>query len=147
MVRVAQLGIALGALGAMLAFMGLFPGVTGLAPTAGIGIVQIFAILLGFSLLIAGALIYVKFTFYSASSSNLAQQIGTRLAMTGLVMAAMTGMADVLGFGSHGSTLNGTILLGPLQAVGMLVSYAVSSLGVLIYAVAGRPETDETLEP
>ena len=34
MPRVAQFGIALGALGAVLTFMGLFPGVTGLKPAA-----------------------------------------------------------------------------------------------------------------
>lgn len=143
MVRVSQLGIALGALGAMLAFMGLFPGVTGLAPTPGIGIVQIFAILIGFGLLITGALIYVKFTFYATSLSNLIQQIGTRLSWTGLVMAAMTGLADVLGFGSHPNIANGGILLGPLQGVGIILSYVVSSIGILVYAVGGSPETDE----
>ena len=55
MARIAQFGIALGALGTMLTFMGLFPGVTGLPPASGIGIVQSVTILIGFVLLIAGA--------------------------------------------------------------------------------------------
>jgi len=143
MVRVSQLGIAVGALGAMLAFMGVFPAVTGLPPTVGVGIVQIFAILLGFSLLIFGALLYVKFTFYANSHSNLGQQIGTRLAMTGLVMAAMASLADVLGFGSHTNTAESVILMGPLQAIGMIFSYVISSIGVLVYAVAGSPTLEE----
>src|SRR5687768_13116554 len=89
MARAAQLGIALASLGAILALMGLFPGVTGISPTESIGIAQIISILFGFALLILGALAYVKFTFYSRTPSNLVQQIGIRLSLSGLVFAAL----------------------------------------------------------
>jgi hypothetical protein len=88
-------------------------------------------------MLIIGALIYVKFTFYVGRQSNLAQQIGIRLALTGLVFAGLAGMADVLGFGSHLRSQNSDILLGPLQAIGLIGSFLISSLGVMIYAIAG----------
>lgn len=142
MPRIAQFGIALGALGLMIAFMGLFPGVTGIQPTSGIGIVQIFGILIGFGLLIIGALVYAKFSFYPISPSNLAQQIGIRLALTGLIFAAIAGLADVLGFGSHVRDFeqNMDILLGPLQALGLIGSFVISSIGVLIYTMSGDPE-------
>jgi len=143
MPRVAQFGIALGALGAVLTFMGLFPGVTGLRPTAGIGIMQIFSILIGFLLLILGALIYVKFTFYAFKPANLAQQIGFRLALTGLLFAAMTGLSDVLGFGSHAISSESGTLFGVLQAFGIIGSFLIASIGVLIYAVTGNPDTDD----
>ena len=143
MVRVAQLGIAIGLLGVVISVMGLFPGLTGLEPTQGIGIAQIFAILTGFTLLIFGALVYVKFTFYPHTHSNLLQQIGTRLAMTGLVIAALAGMADVLGFGSHGNDPDTIIFLGPWQAIAILLNFLVSALGVLIYAIGGEPEGEE----
>ena len=138
MTRIAQLGIALGALGAILTVMGLFPGLTGLPPTPGIGLVQIFTMLIGFTLLIWGALIYVKFTFYPFKHSTLMQQIGTRLTLTGLVLAALMALADVLGFGSHGTTPDTQVFLGRLQAVGIIISFLVSSLGVLVYAVSGE---------
>lgn len=144
MVRVAQLGVAVGALGAMLALMGLFPGMTGYRPTPGIGLVQIFSVLIGYALLIMGALIYVKFAFYAASPPTLVQQIGTRLALTGLVLAGMIALADVLGFGSHGSAINGDIFLGQLQALGIVANFILSSIGVLIYAMAGKPEDDKS---
>jgi hypothetical protein len=135
--RIAQLGIAIGALGAIITIMGLFPVVTGLPPTAGIGLVQIFTVLIGYTLLIWGALIYVKFTFYSFSHSNLAQQIGTRLALTGLVLAAMTALADVLGFGSHGFVSGSAVFLGKWQAAGIIINFLLSAMGVLIYAITG----------
>jgi hypothetical protein len=143
MARIAQFGIALGALGTVLTFMGLFPGVTGLTPARGIGIVQIVTILIGFVLLIVGALIYVKFTFYPYKSANLAQQIGIRLALSGLLFAAMMGMADILGFGSHLRSNNAEPLFGGLQALGILGSFAFASVGVLIYAIMGSPDSEK----
>jgi hypothetical protein len=139
MARFSQVGIAIGALGIMLALMGLFPGVTGAEPTAGIGIVQVFLLLLGYGLLVIGALMYVKFSFYLGVGDTLAQQIGVRLALTGLLFAALTGLADILGFGSHLRTAVSDIFFGQWQAFGLLASLGVSSLGVVVYAVSGHP--------
>jgi len=140
--RVAQVGIALGALGTVLAFMGLFPGVTGLPPTPGIGIVQLLLILAGFTLLIAGAFIYVKYTFYARQPSTLAQQIGLRLSMTGLLFAGFAAMADILGFGSNPRTATSDIYFGPWQAAGLVGGFLIASLGVLLYAISGPPDDD-----
>lgn len=137
--RVAQLAIALGALGVMLTFMGLFPGVTGLQPAAGLGIVQVFTILAGFSLLILGGLLYVKYTFYYRKQANLAQQIGIRLALTGLLFASMSGLADIFGFGSHGFDLGVEPVFGVLQAIGIIGGFVISAIGILIYAISGDP--------
>lgn len=151
MTRLAQVGIAIGALGLMIAIMGLFPGITGLDPTPGIGIAQLFGILTGFTLLISGALFYVKFAFYSSRKSTLLQQIGTRLAMTGLVFAPIAGLADSLGFGSHSIPTTGDLFLGPLQALGIVGSFLISCIGVMIFALGGnpaeyKPEITETME-
>lgn len=142
MTRFGQVGIAIGALGMVVALMGLFPGVTGAVQTPGIGIVQVMLLLIGYGLLIQGAILYVKFTFYSGVPSNLTQQIGVRLALTGLLMAALAGLADILGFGSHLRNESGDIFLGQLQAFGILASFTVSSFGVLLYAVAGTPRDE-----
>jgi hypothetical protein len=138
--RVAQIGIALGALGAVLAFMGLFPGVTGLPPTAGIGIVQLALVLAGFTLLIAGAYIYVKYIFYPRKSATLSQQIGLRLSMSGLLFAGFAAMADILGFGSNLRTATGDIYFGPWQAAGLVGGFLIAAVGVLLYAVSGPPD-------
>ncbi|KXK22823.1 MAG: hypothetical protein UZ15_CFX003000840 [Chloroflexi bacterium OLB15] len=137
-----QIGIALSALGVVLAFMGLFPGITGIITGQGIGIFQFTAVLTGFGLLNLGALIYVKFTIYAAQASNLAQQVGIRLALTGLVLAGMAGFADVLGFGSHGITQASETFFGGVQALLVIVCFLISAVGVLIYAVLGAPPPD-----
>jgi hypothetical protein len=140
MVRVAQFGIALGALGVVLALMGLFPGVTGVEPTVGIGLVQIVMILTGFSVLIAGAFVYAKYTFYAHKHSNLTQQIALRLSLTGLLFGAMAGLADIFGFGSNLRTATSDIFFGPWQAFGLISGFLVASLGVLIYSLSADPD-------
>jgi hypothetical protein len=142
MPAVAQFGIAIGALGVVLTLMGLFPTVTGIEPGAGVGIVQVMAILIGFTLLTLGALIYVKFTFYVGRAANFAQQIAVRLSLTGLVLAAMSGLADFLGFGSH--TLGMTEpVLGVWQAIAILLGFLIAAAGILLYAWYGTPPDND----
>ena len=138
MVRVAQFGIALGALGVVLIFMGLFPGVTGLNPALGIGIVQIFSMRPGYGLLVLGALIYVKYMFYDGVPGTLAQQIGVRLALTGIIISGLIGLADTLGFGSHVPPDTQEIFFGWLQAAGVVGGFFIASVGVLIYTLTGH---------
>jgi hypothetical protein len=137
MVRIAQFGIVLGLFGGVLAFIGLFPGITGVNTTPGLGILQVMALLVGLSMLITGALIYVKFTFYLGVGSTLLQQIGLRLALTGLVFASMSALADIVGFGSNLRTEYSDLYFGPWQAAGLIGSFIISALGVLIFALAG----------
>lgn len=135
--RFSQVGIALGALGGMICFMGLFPGVTGAEPTVGIGLVQVVMVLIGYTLLILGALTYLKFTFFLEAPANLVQNIGTRLALTGILFATLSGMADILGFGTHIRDDVSDLYFGQLQMIGILASFGLSSFGVLVYVLAG----------
>ncbi|MBK8021630.1 MAG: hypothetical protein IPK19_09410 [Chloroflexi bacterium] len=140
MIGPAQFGIVITALGAVLMLMGLFPGVTGLTPGQGIGIVQFVALILGSWLLNLGALLYAKYTLYPRQDANLTQQICARVALTGLVLAAFTGLADYLGFGSHVVSLGSPeVFFGPIQAGAVLAFLLIAALGVLFYAVAGAP--------
>lgn len=134
-----QIGIAFGALGIVLAFLGLFPDITGIPTGRGFGVLQFVSVILGFSLLITGALMYVKWTFYRESHANFAQQIGVRLAMTGIVFSGIAGFADFLGFGTHNIAAGEGPLMGPVQAVGVIGGFLMASLGVLLYATAGQP--------
>lgn len=143
MVKIAQMGIAVGLMGVIVSLMGLFPGLVGRTPTPGFGVIQILIILFGLTLFIFGALIYVKFTFYARKTLTLAQQIGTRIALTGLTFAALIALADVLGFGSNLRTVGDDILMGPFQMWGILASFGFASLGVVVFALAGEPELTE----
>lgn len=140
MARVAQFGIALGALGLLILILGIFPGLTGRAPTPNVGLVQLMALLVGWSLMTFGALIYAKFTYFPLTMSNLTQQIGSRLALTGIVFATMCGLADVLGFGSHAGVLAGDVVIGQFQIAGIIGSFVLSSIGVVLFVIGEKPE-------
>jgi hypothetical protein len=140
----AQVGIIISTLGAVLALMGMFPGVTGLDATVGIGVLQIVVILTGFTLLISGALLYVQGAFYPGIKHNLTQQVAVRLSATGLVFAAIAGLGDLLGFGSHPPLITIGPLLGYWQALGLIGGFLVASLGVVIFALGGPDLPDDT---
>lgn len=142
MTRLIQVGIGISAIGLLLLLIGLFPGLTGIKPTPGVGMLQLITMLSGLTFFIFGALMYVKYTFYSKQPSTLIQMIGTRLAMTGLLLSALVGLADVLGYGSHGAQMAEPNVFGTLQAIGIIASYTVSCLGVLVYALGGTRKED-----
>ena len=144
MERVSQVGIFLGVLGIVLAVTGLFPGIVGMPTVSGIGAVQLVTVLVGLSLLIFGALLYVRFTFYPTGSANFTQQIAVRLSLTALLFASMSAVADILGFGSNVRVLyEEDIFFGPLQAAGLIGGFLVAAAGVLLYALGGPQEPDD----
>jgi hypothetical protein len=142
--KLSQAGIAISLLGGVVTLIGLFPSVIGLEQASGIGILQMLVILIGFSILIFGAFIFVQSTYYAGVRHNLAQQIGVRLSMTGLLIATASGLADVLGFGSHPVGIEGQRpLMGTWQASGVLGGFAIASIGVIIFALMGHPENPD----
>lgn len=145
MERHTQFSIILGALGMVIALIGLFPGIVGLETVEGVGVLQVLVILTGFTVLFIAAYVFVKQTFYPGLPTTLAQDIGVRLTMTGLLVAAAAGLADVLGFGTHGPVIEGRPLMGRLQAIGFIGGFLIASAGVVIFAWFGpsQPETDD----
>lgn len=133
MSRLTQLGVFCVVLGGVILFLGLFPFAVGLDTTAGIGTTQIITMLTGLFLLVLGAYVVVYSTMHRGQERTLAHMIGVRLGLTGLVFASAAAFADIMGFGSHISS-EGT-LFGWLQAVGMMIGFLISALGVLVYGI------------
>jgi hypothetical protein len=145
MQRYSEISITIGALGIVITLIGLFPGIVGLEAAAGVGVLQVLVILLGFSILFASAFFFAKKAFYDGQPATLAQEIGIRLTLTGLLIAGAAGLADVLGFGSHPSTPETRPFLGRLQAIAFTGGILLASSGVLVYALFGPspPSEDE----
>jgi hypothetical protein len=145
--KFAQLGIAVTLFGGVIAFIGLFPSVIGAEASQGVGVLQVLTILVGFSVLIGGAYIFAQATYYPNTRHNLAQKIGVRLSMTGLVLAAAIGLADVLGFGSNSPLIGQRPTLGPWQTAGLVGSFVIASLGLLIFVLLGDNTPDDPHDP
>ncbi len=137
MSRLAQLGVFSTVLGVVILFMGLFPGATGAEETPGIGLAQISAILVGLGLFVLGAYVVLYAMIHIGRPRTLVRDIGVRLGVTGLLVAASATLADVFGFGSH--TGEEGVLLGWLQAVGLLIGFLIAAIGVLVYGSVRYP--------
>jgi hypothetical protein len=146
MERYSEVSISIGAFGVVIALIGLFPGIIGLETAEGVGVLQVLVILLGFSVLFISAYLFAKKAFYAGQPATLAQDIGIRLTMTGLLIAGAAGMADVLGFGSHPSTPDTRPMLGRLQAAVFIGGILLASSGVAIYALFGPPLDSDVSE-
>ncbi|MBZ0306146.1 MAG: hypothetical protein K8I82_08775 [Anaerolineae bacterium] len=140
--QLAQLGILISTLGGVLCLIGLYPGITGVEPRSGIGVLQIMIIIFGMTLIIIGAMLFVKIGFYPSTSTNLAQRIAIRLSLTGLLFSLAAGMADLLGYGSNPPEGPTNIpVLGSYQIIGMVTGFVIASFGVLLFALRGpHPE-------
>lgn len=144
--KLSQVGIAVAVLGGVVALIGLFPSITGLEPSTGVGVLQTLVILAGFSILIGGAFLFVQSTYYPGVKHTLAQQIALRVSMTGLVISTASGLADVLGFGSHPSVGDQRPFMGTLQAAGLIMGFLIASIGVIIFALMGEPASDDATD-
>ncbi|MGQ9848607.1 MAG: hypothetical protein ACUVSU_01005 [Aggregatilineaceae bacterium] len=145
--RYSEISITVGALGIVITLIGLFPGIVGLEAAAGVGVLQVLVILLGFSILFSSAFFFARKAFYDGQPATLAQEIGIRLTLTGLLIAGAAGLADVLGFGSHPSTPDSRPFLGRLQAIVFTGGILLASSGVLVYALFGPPSPPDDNEP
>ena len=131
MSQLAQLGVFTGTVGSVTMIIGLFPGAVNIDRSPGIGLAQIIAILMGLTLLTAGAYVFVYATWHRGEENSLSQDVGIRMGLTGLTVAYVAGLADVLGFGSH--TVSAGLDFGRFQTTGMALGFLLAALGVLVY--------------
>lgn len=132
--RLAQIGLLGMVLGGIILFLGLFPFAVALDDTPGIGVTQISAIVMGLFLIVMDAYLVAYALIHRGHPRSLLRDVGARLGMSGLVFVAAAALADILGFGSHAG--GSSLILGWLQAAGILVGFMLSAIGVFIYGSA-----------
>ena len=132
-----RFGIAVGALGGMLILLGLFPTIMGVEPSPGFGILRTTTVLIGYTVMVLGAFVFVQSAYYPGQPHTLGQQIAVRLSMTGLLGSAAAGLADVLGYGSNPTGPQSRPILGTYQTVGIVAGFILAALGVLLFALLG----------
>lgn len=128
----ARSGIAIVVVGLVVFLVGVFPEAIRLDQTPGVGLLQIITLLFGITLMTLGVSVYMYATLHRAQAPRLREDIGIRLMATGVVIAYTSGLADVLGIGSHFGAERP--LLGPLQAWGIAGGVAVIVAGIILYS-------------
>jgi hypothetical protein len=138
-----RLGLALTLLGYLIFMIGAEPVFFGLDRSPVIGFVQITVFLIGLALICLGGYITVNGLWFGHEKTILAD-IGLRLVSTGLVIAVVSGMADVFGFGSQ---LSPEIpYYGSMQALGVLIGEIVIALGFILQIPFGVHQ-DPVVDP
>ena len=95
-----RLGMILMLVGFVIFLIGAVPDIFGLDRSPVIGFVQIAVFLIGLAIICVGGYICINGLWNNHPKTILAD-IGIRLVSTGFVIAAVSGMADVFGFGTQ----------------------------------------------
>jgi hypothetical protein len=130
----ARAGVTFVVFGFFVFLIGLIPSLINLDITPGVGILQVFVALVGLTFMTLGAYVYTYATRHRALPSRLREGIGVRLMLTGLVLAYASGLADVLGIGSHPSTPATRPHVGEWQAGGIALGALIIVSGLWLYS-------------
>jgi len=141
-----RLGLMITFIGLLIFLLGAEPGLFRLDRSPVTGFVQIAVFLIGLAIICIGGYITLN-GLWNGDPKTIAADIGLRLVSTGYVIAFVSGMADVLGFGNH--KLPDIPYFGPWQASGVIFGQAIIALGFLLLIpprhrrYAAQPEEPE----
>ena len=124
-----RFGLGLVIFGLLVYLLGANPAIFGLDRSPVTGFVQIAVFLVGLAIICLGGYITLN-TLWNGKQKTIAADVGQRLVATGYVIAVASGMADVLGFGTH--PFPNIPYFGPWQAVGVMIGEAMIALGFLL---------------
>jgi hypothetical protein len=140
------LSLVLAVIGIILSLLSLGAEILGLDLTPGFGIVQMFQLLLGLTLLTIAGYIRIHSLRSSDTPRSLQADIGIRLGATGLVFAYVSGISDLIGIGTHVEPLFGRPFVGPLQLGGLLVGVLMITAGLILYMTSRGSRQTSSLE-
>ncbi len=106
----------------------------GLDFTPGFGMIQMFQLLLALTSITLAIFIYLRQCRPEGAPRSLQADIGVRLAATGLVFAYISGLADLIGIGTHVAANEFTRpFVGPLQWGGIALGVISIVVGIFLY--------------
>lgn len=120
-------------IGNVLTILSLAAEILGLDLTPGFGMVQMFQLLVGLTLLTMAGFLHIYTLRAQDAPRSLQADIGIRLAATGLVFAYVSGLADLIGIGTHPHPDYGRPYVGPLQLGGLVLGIISITAGMLLY--------------
>jgi ABC-type Na+ efflux pump permease subunit len=105
----------------------------GIDLTPGFGIIQMIGFLIGLTFLTLGAFLFLHARRPKDAPRSLQAEISTRLMATGLVLAYVTGMSDLIGIGTHVAPSFERPFVGPIQLGGILIGIGLIVFGLVLY--------------
>jgi len=124
-----RVGLGIVIMGLVVFTLGVNPGMIGLDRSPVVGFVQIAVFLVGLGMICLGGYVTLNM-LWNGTEKTIAGDIGYRMVSTGYVIAVVSGMADVFGFGSH--PFPSIPYFGPWQATGVIIGESIITLGFLL---------------
>lgn len=118
----------------------------GLDVTPGFGAVQMVSLLFGISSLTLALFIWLKAHRPADATKSLQADIGWRLAATGLLFVYVTGLADLIGIGTHVEPAFVRPFLGPLQLAGFALGGIIILVGAFLYHTSRGSRDSSSME-
>jgi hypothetical protein len=119
--------------GLIFSFIALGAELLGLDLTPGFGMIQMVQLLIGLTLLTVSGYLRVHSLRSKDAPRSLQADIGIRLGATGLVFAYVSGVADLIGIGTHVEPAFERPFVGPLQLGGLIIGVLMITAGLLLY--------------
>ncbi|MGB3717683.1 MAG: hypothetical protein WA996_24935 [Candidatus Promineifilaceae bacterium] len=138
--------LILAVLGLVLSMISLGAEIVGLDLTPGFGMVQMFQLLIGLTLLTIAGYLRIHSLRSSDTARSLQADIGIRLGATGLVFAYVSGVSDLIGIGTHVDPSFDRPFVGPIQLGGFLIGVLIITAGLLLYMTSRGSRQTSSLE-
>jgi hypothetical protein len=139
-----RMGMILMLVGFFIFLIGAVPDLFGLDRSPVIGFVQIAVFLIGLAIICLGGFICLNVLWKDHPRTILAD-IGLRLVLTGFVIAVISGMADIFGFGTQ--LAPAIPYYGRWQSMGVLFGEITIILGFIFQIPFSLPPNGEESEP
>lgn len=140
------LSLVLFVIGLALIIISLAVDYLGLDLTPGFGMVQMFQLLVGLTLLIASLYMRIHISRSRKSPRSLQADIGIRLGASGLVFTYVSGLADLVGIGTHVEPSFDRPYVGPIQIGGLLLGILIIIAGLILYKTSRGTRETSSLE-
>jgi uncharacterized membrane protein len=140
------LSLALFILGLILSVIALGAELLGLDLTPGFGVVQMLQLLIGLTFLTIAGYLRIHSLRPNDAPRSLQADIGIRLGATGLVLAYVCGLADLVGIGTHLQPAFGRPYVGILQMGGLILGVLMIAAGLLLYYTSRGSRESSSLE-
>ena len=138
--------LILAVLGLVLSTISLGAEIVGLDLTPGFGVVQMFQLLIGLTLLTIAGYLRIHSLRSSDMPRSLQADVGIRLGATGLVFAYVSGVSDLIGIGTHVDPSFDRPFVGPIQLGGLLIGVLIITAGLLLYMTSRGSRQTSSLE-
>jgi hypothetical protein len=114
--------------------------------TPGFGMVQMFVLLIGLTLLTLAGYLHIYTLRDRRTPRSLQADIGIRLGATGIVFAYVAGVSDLIGIGTHVDPSFERPFVGPLQLSGIALGILLITIGLLLYYTSRGSQQASSLQ-